>query len=120
MQALGGRKRGKLFAGSSKSVHQQHAFDDTEQSWKNLYKNPPTGEVTIDEFETYAKNRTALLHKIENWRAIGVSADDLYKRISDEDRLEYHGLHADYVRKDFIAHNVLRIAYSRRYVKIRI
>jgi hypothetical protein len=114
MQPIISRKRGNIL-GPSKSHHHIHGFEETEQSWKHMYKNPPTGEVTLDEFETYSRNRANLLHKIENWRAIGVAIDDLYHRIMDEDRHEYHGLEGDYIRKDFIAHNVLRIAYSRRY-----
>jgi DNA primase large subunit len=113
IQRVTERKKGSLL-GPSKHEPRRIAPESVEQSWKYMYRSPPNGEITIDEFETFARNRANLLHKIENWRAIGIMGDDLFMKINEEDRKEYGGVDALATsRKDWIAHNVLRLAYSR-------
>ncbi|KAL0479286.1 DNA primase large subunit [Acrasis kona] len=116
MLALGveSRSRGGLFGPRLKSENKAKNAPASDQSWKCMYKSAPTGEVTIDDFEIFAKNRANLLHKIENWRAIGIIGEELSNKIRFEDEREYGGYHElIQSNKDCIAHNVLRLAYSK-------
>lgn len=84
----------------------------------SLYLDPPTEEVTLDEFETFALDRLQLLRSIETLRTRNVSGDEFIVKIGQQESkympLRSHETAAEDLRKDQISHFILRLAYCRR------
>ena len=78
----------------------------------NLYSRPPTEDVGLSEFEEFAFDRLRLLSAIENARAKGLKGDDLKKTIGKA-RDEYMPVTEEGLRKDYVSHFILRLAYCR-------
>ncbi|XP_075058666.1 DNA primase large subunit isoform X2 [Mixophyes fleayi] len=85
-----------------------------------FYQLPPTENISLSEFETFAIERLKLLKAIEN---LGVSyvkhTDDYNKKLESELRklkFPFHLLQDDPYdqrRKDYISHFILRLAYCQ-------
>ena len=83
----------------------------------NLYSRPPTEDVGLSEFEEFAFDRLRLLSAIENARAKGLKGDDLKKTIGKA-RDEYMPVTEEGLRKDYVSHFILRLAYCRSEVRL--
>ncbi|BGP57003.1 hypothetical protein JCM8202_004562 [Rhodotorula sphaerocarpa] len=87
----------------------------------NLYERPPTEEVTLEEFETWAIDRLRLLADIEAAQARNRPFKEV-KEIVEKRAAEYMPLHADSNKtadvdkerkKDHYSHFILRLAFCR-------
>ena len=55
--------------------------DESLDELVSLYTDPPTEEITLDEFELYALDRLQLLRGIETLKAKGFEGKELNSRI---------------------------------------
>jgi DNA primase large subunit len=96
----------------------------------SLYTDPPSEEITLDEFELFALDRLQLLRGIEALRARGYEGADYTKKM-DQLENKYMPLRAHEVavagevgtsassvsasdcRRDSISHFILRLAYCK-------
>ncbi|CAB4422260.1 unnamed protein product [Rhizophagus irregularis] len=88
----------------------------------NFYSVPPTEEITIDEFESFAFDRLQVLKALEGAILRNKSEDDV-KKYLEETSNKWLPLHSNESskaypvqeerRKDHISHFILRLAYSR-------
>lgn len=84
----------------------------------SLYMDPPTEEITLDEFETFALDRLALLRSIELLKSRPMPPDELHQKIGQQEArympLRAHESAADDMRKDQVSHFILRLAFCKR------
>jgi DNA primase large subunit len=88
----------------------------------SFYKLPPTTEITLDQFETYAIDRLKILIEINNLQSQGTSYIDTMKLMSERVKMlmPLHPLNTiepelllDERRKDHYSHFILRLAFCR-------
>lgn len=86
----------------------------------SLYNEPPTTELTLDEFELFALDRLQLLREVEKCKTSGIEGADLAKRVLTKESkcvptrpTPGAGDLEALLRKDQISHFVLRLAYCR-------
>eukprot|EP01035_Chromulina_nebulosa_P022258 gene22258-28829_t len=77
----------------------------------SLYNEPPTEEISLDEFELYSLDRLQLLRSIEILKTRGFEGSDLISKINEVEK-KYLPLNKA-ARKDKISHFILRLAYCR-------
>lgn len=88
----------------------------------SFYRLPPTTEITLDHFETYAIDRLKILIEINNLQSQGTNYIDLIKLMGERIKL-LMPLHASNTiepellleerRKDHYSHFILRLAFCR-------
>lgn len=98
-----GRRALKEEAGGSPSKRAPSAFG----SLLSMYALPPTGEVTIPQFEEYAIHRLHVLREVEKMRASGMDREAFRGRVLEVCRK--YGLNDR--EKDNTSHFVVRLAY---------
>ncbi len=115
MQFLSSRQTpNKLGGSSSRSFSKPSASKSL-----SLYMNPPTDEITLDEFEDFALERLTLLRGIEQLRARGFEQDELRKKVLELEKKHVPIRMKDATkidedkRKDELSHFILRLAYCR-------
>ncbi|GBB83688.1 hypothetical protein RclHR1_10380011 [Rhizophagus clarus] len=88
----------------------------------NFYSVPPTEEITIDEFESFAFDRLQVLKTLEGAILRNKSEEEVKKYLEETSNkwLPLHSNESGKVyplqeerRKDHISHFILRLAYSR-------
>ncbi|BDA49539.1 DNA primase large subunit [Coccomyxa sp. Obi] len=80
----------------------------------SLYKEPPSGEVCIEEFERFAIDRLRVLKGIEDAKTKGFKGDQLHGLVVQLAEKHLKCLTAEETRwKDAVSHFVLRLAYCR-------
>lgn len=74
----------------------------------SMYATPPSFEMSVDEFESFAVDRLVVLRMVENLRTKGFKPRELEQQLRPilKERLEPQ-------RKDEASHFTLRLAYSR-------
>lgn len=111
-------KRTSSASGSSSSGVGSQAegrFDVAEGKnvgWRNLYRVPPTEDVTLEELEQLAMKRIAVLREFETLHACG--GDAMQKQKRAQQILQGQG--RDFYRNpilDNISHFILRLAYCK-------
>lgn len=88
----------------------------------SFYNVPPTQEITLDQFETFAIDRLKILIEINNLQSQGTNYGDLVKLMTERVKL-LMPLHApgtiedelllEERRKDHYSHYILRLAFCR-------
>jgi DNA primase large subunit len=109
MQAVGGTRHRRDVARTK--VVERHAVI-------SMYVDPPSDELTLDEFELFALDRLMVLRKVEDLRARGFKGVDFKQRVNAALR-QYMNLNSfsktveEEMRKDVVSHFILRLAYCR-------
>ncbi|ORX53214.1 DNA primase large subunit Spp2 [Hesseltinella vesiculosa] len=93
---------------------------DSEYPFRlNMYLDPPTDEITIEEFEIFALDRLQVLKAIESAKLRNLN-DEQFKKDVQYAVDKYLPMHSNTAfdliserRKDHISHFVLRLAYCR-------
>ena len=83
-----------------------------------MYQQPPTGQISLEEFEQFSLNRRRLLKAIDAARTRGMKGadfDDLIRKESD-DIMPIHMGHSfeEDMRRDNISHHALRLTYCKK------
>ncbi|GMM31009.1 DNA primase subunit [Martiniozyma asiatica (nom. inval.)] len=88
----------------------------------SFYQQPPSEEITLDQFETYAIDRLKILIEVGNLSAQGLSYDDITKLMTERVK-QLLPLHANNTidpsiileerKKDYYSHFILRLAFCR-------
>eukprot|EP00879_Flechtneria_rotunda_P033320 GHRR01036889.1.p1 GENE.GHRR01036889.1~~GHRR01036889.1.p1 ORF type:complete len:140 (+),score=33.38 GHRR01036889.1:519-938(+) len=79
-----------------------------------MYKDKPTGEISLEEFEQYALDRLRVLKAIEEAKLRSKSDDVIQAdvKLLVNKHLQCSSRQESY-RKDLISHHILRLAYCR-------
>eukprot|EP00007_Cunea_sp_BSH-02190019_P004550 CAMPEP_0174242770 /NCGR_PEP_ID=MMETSP0417-20130205/29106_1 /TAXON_ID=242541 /ORGANISM="Mayorella sp, Strain BSH-02190019" /LENGTH=520 /DNA_ID=CAMNT_0015322197 /DNA_START=90 /DNA_END=1652 /DNA_ORIENTATION=- len=80
----------------------------------SMYDVPPTEEIKLDEFESFALDRLRVLKELSAVRVRGISKADTDARIREVTNKYLPLLTQEDLRKDNISHHVLRLAYCRQ------
>ena len=76
----------------------------------SLYDEPPTADVSLENFESFALDRIRMLTSIENWIASGKKQDEIVQLITEKERqLDLLARN----EKDEVSHFALRLAFCR-------
>ncbi|XP_062981880.1 DNA primase large subunit [Elgaria multicarinata webbii] len=85
-----------------------------------FYVEPPTENISLIEFETFAVDRLKLLKTVENLGVTHVKGSEVYKKKLETEirhlKFPYHALATvdhEARRKDHISHFILRLAYCQ-------
>ncbi|NXQ29848.1 PRI2 primase, partial [Alaudala cheleensis] len=110
------------FSSRARQKHTRLAGDRREQYPHSLqfYLEPPTENISLVEFESFAVDRLKLLKVVENLGVSHVRSSDAYKTKLEAElrklKFPYRALaEGDYEarRKDHISHFILRLAYCQ-------
>ena len=91
------------------------AQDRDRECRVSMYALPPTGEVSLEEFESSGMDRLRVLRGLEAARARGRKGDDLASHLQSllDKHLKGGGGRAEGARRDQVSHHVLRLAFCR-------
>ncbi|KAF6264179.1 eukaryotic and archaeal DNA primase, large subunit-domain-containing protein [Scenedesmus sp. NREL 46B-D3] len=80
----------------------------------SMYKEVPTGEISLEEFEEYALDRLRVLKAIEEAKLRSKSEDIIQADVELLLKKHMHGTSRQQTyRKDVLSHHILRLAYCR-------
>eukprot|EP01047_Picozoa_sp_COSAG01_P063667 COSAG01_NODE_8289_length_2841_cov_9.744712_4_plen_142_part_01 len=87
------------------------------KSLLSMYAEPPSGEIKMEDFETFAIDRLCVLKTIEEQKAKGTKPDGMAAKVKEVES-KYIGSTATLSRKvlaekDRISHYALRLAYCK-------
>ena len=106
-----GKTKGHVAIGSSSSNDASY-----RHNWKSMYHLPPTGEITLEQFEEYSFQRLKLLKLIDTWKARNISGKALQDNIVEESNKVFDlklSQDLDNCEPDWISHHILRLAFSK-------
>ncbi|KAF0982529.1 hypothetical protein FDP41_011459 [Naegleria fowleri] len=107
-----GRNKGHIPIGSLSSSNDA----SYQHSWKSMYHLPPTGEITLEQFEEYSFQRLKLLKMIDTWKARNISVKALQDNIIEESNKIFDlrvPQDLDHCEPDWISHHILRLAFAK-------
>ncbi|WIA35477.1 hypothetical protein OEZ86_003910 [Tetradesmus obliquus] len=80
----------------------------------SMYKEVPTGEISLEEFEEYALDRLRVLKAIEEAKLRSKSEDTIQADVETLLKKHMQGSSRQQTyRKDVLSHHILRLAYCR-------
>lgn len=86
----------------------------------NWYTTPPSEEISIEDFETFALDRLQVLRALEAALIRNKTPEEtvqIYHRVSNQHQLSFNILSAlnkeQILRKDLVSHYILRLAFCR-------
>ena len=91
------------------------ASPQDQQYRVSMYALPPTGEVSLEEFESSGIDRLRVLRGLEAARARGRKGEDLATHLQSlcDKHLKAGSGRVESARRDQISHHVLRLAFCR-------
>jgi len=119
--AIGRGARKKVALRTSKSSKETFFAPEADpfQNLLSLYTNPPTGEMTLEEFENAAVDRMTVLKEIDaaSRQQGGLSNPTHLERVKEAlaqylPLLDHGKSRHETIRKDVISHFALRLAFS--------
>jgi len=120
VQALVAKKHSsKLYNRGKGPISIGYSSNDSasyKHSWKAMYGLPPTGDITLEQFEEYSFQRLKLLKLIDTWKARNITGKALQDNIMEESNKIFDvrlPQDLDHCEPDWISHHILRLAFAK-------
>lgn len=110
-----GDSGGQLILGPSTSEQEKNLYDSIYESKLSFYDLPPQGEITLDQFETWAIDRLKILLEIESAISRNKTVKEIEKIVKPlfQTLLPFNTDSFEDKKKDYYSHFILRLCFCR-------
>ncbi|QLG74469.1 hypothetical protein HG535_0G03520 [Zygotorulaspora mrakii] len=105
----------QFILGSSTTEQERKLYESLYASKLSFYDLPPSGEITLDQFETWAIDRLKILLEIESGISRNKNVKEIEKIIKPQfDKLlPFNNDNFEDKKKDYYSHFILRLCFCR-------